>query len=226
MHTNPEVDLQHAARVHLTDGERRRLAESLAQGICDRPASIIGKARQTMRELFVGIPLIHQVVPLGPAAKAQVKRTLWWRPGAREIADENVRDFADLERSGRLITARVNGEVAGAAAYRFQRNHPVDGRPIVELCRVTVLPEFRGLKLSGALMDAALAAAKEEFPDACVVYSTREEKVRSWGRRQGFQAFTFDELADFWEMNHSEEEKNKLQKWLDQGWATYVQKRG
>lgn len=110
-------------------------------------------------------------------------------------ANLSVASFAEyLADPGRMVfTAQQDGRIVGYAMLVHGVIHDADvqravrSHPAVELSKIYVLPDNHGTGLSGALMDAALAAAAQSGA-SCVWLGVNEKNQRAqrFYKKHGF----------------------------------------
>ena len=81
-----------------------------------------------------------------------------------------------------------NGKVVGFGAVDPFRHPLYKGKRVVEIAKLTVLPEARGKKLSYELADRLIEKSKTQWPDGIFIVTTKTPEVKKVFGSKGFKS--------------------------------------
>lgn len=90
--------------------------------------------------------------------------------------------------SDTVLIRNSDGRVVGFGAIDAFRHSPYKGRRVVEITKVTVLPEARGKKLSYELADRLMGKLQKQWPDGIFIVMTKTPEVKRVFGSRGFKS--------------------------------------
>lgn len=131
--------------------------------------------------------------------------------------------LTDMAVAGDLVIARVEGMVAAVAGSKEAGTMP-DGRSVYEIKRVSVLPEFRGRRLSAMLMNYVSQQLRDTYPVSPQLIHTKDSRIRGWAERHGFLHLPLWDVLRIWQPDV--ELDDAIRRWLEdeegEGWGGYL----
>lgn len=98
----------------------------------------------------------------------------------------SIRTVKKAFDKGIVLAVKDGDKTVGIAAAVSKKNMP-DGRPLFELTKVSVLPEYRGQKFGSKLIEERLRLVRENFPDCPLSTATKNENAISVYERLRWQ---------------------------------------
>ncbi|NOS68159.1 MAG: GNAT family N-acetyltransferase [Candidatus Peribacteraceae bacterium] len=216
-HKHQHVEFQFGDKASGLIDERARwkLALNLIEGTHNMPDSFIGKLRNTLRDL------LSQAIPRHQRSYTKWKILQAISPflGKREKAGFAAEGMKTLQKEGQMVTATVDGELAGAGGFLQIGTHPTDGKPVFAMQRGSVFPKFRGRGIGSQLMKLRQFEIQRIQPDAHILMETKTQRVKQWCISHGYREIPFEEVIRFHGGKTNADELLELQK---QGWTGFL----
>ena len=135
-----------------------------------------------------------------------------------------VRDaIHTLLASKNIAVARQNDEVAGMAGYEYRGTY--QGKDVYEIAKVSVLPEFRGQKLSVKLMERVMDEIAKKGPNAVAVIDSKDPRILDWVNSRTNTPLTHQDYFRICAQREPDDTE-QVRKWLSarerEGWQVFL----
>lgn len=120
-----------------------------------------------------------------------------WRRNNQALIDWNLSALQSAHQRGDLVLSHEGGAPVSFVILKPLRNvgeNPHLSGSVVELGRAFTKPEFRGRGFYREVRNKAIALAKEKYPEAALITTTHNERVKAMNRHDGWTEISY---ADF-----------------------------
>lgn len=94
------------------------------------------------------------------------------------------------------VFAAKDGDKTAAIVTALSKEKMPDGRPLYDLTKGSVLPEYRNQKLLSKLVKQAIEMIRSKYPNSPIVTSTANDKAIGMYRRLGWKEATWGDGSD------------------------------